>query len=91
MSDEVWDKWFEIKATRDIIVHNEAVINKVYLEKAGALARGQKGTSIVITADYFREVISLMKSMLEKIQQSIKNEFDTETLLSVDAKVKKSK
>ena len=91
LSEDIWSKWFEVKATRDIIVHNEAIINKVYLEKAGALARGQKDSCIAITDDYFREVLALMKSLMIKIQQSIENEFDTETVLTVDAKIKKSK
>ena len=32
ISDDEWNKWYEIKATRDIIVHNLGIINETYIE-----------------------------------------------------------
>ena len=35
LEQDVLDKYIEIKASRDIIVHNLGTINKMYIEKSG--------------------------------------------------------
>jgi hypothetical protein len=46
----------EIKASRDILAHNAGIVNAIYLEKAGRLARyGREGERLEITQQYHRK------------------------------------
>lgn len=67
INEDVWNKWIEIKATRDLIVHNSCIINRVYLDKVGASARGSLGNEIIINEDYYKEVIIVCKSITGQI------------------------
>ena len=75
ISDEKWDIWYEIKATRDIIVHNLGTINEVYIEKAGTYARGNIGDTIMVDANYFFSSIKYMKKIITECNVIIKDEF----------------
>ena len=46
-----------------MIVHNSCIINRVYLDKVGASARGSLGNEIIINEDYYKEVIIVCKSI----------------------------
>lgn len=50
-ADEI-DALAEVKATRDIVEHNDGVVNAVYLRKAGKLARHAVGDVIELDDDY---------------------------------------
>lgn len=43
----------ELKATRDLLVHNEGIVNFVYLRKAGGLARAGEKERIQVDSQYF--------------------------------------
>lgn len=58
-----FDDYLEIKATRDLIVHNSGVINDVYLSKAGEKARGTAGQLAMIDQKYFNHSISILKRL----------------------------
>ncbi|MEJ8629513.1 hypothetical protein P0F65_06080 [Sphingomonas sp. I4] len=58
----------EIKASRDIIIHNSGLINKLYVEKAGDKSRGDVGEELVIDDAYFRHVIVTLKALAGAIQ-----------------------
>ena len=58
----------EIKASRDIIIHNSGLINKLYVEKAGDKSRGDPGEELVIDDAYFRHVIVTLKALAGAIQ-----------------------
>jgi hypothetical protein len=68
IDDEIWDQWFEFKATRDIIVHNSGIINELYLEKAGKKSRGENGRKIIVDDNYFGTSISIMKTLIGKCE-----------------------
>jgi len=72
IDETLWDNWFESKATRDLIVHNSGIINKIYLEKAGTVARGKSGEKIVIDKKYFESTCVLIKSLVGKIETQAK-------------------
>lgn len=57
-ADDV-DQLAEAKASRDVIVHNAGIANKVYLQKAGRLARFRLGQTVEITGPYHRLVWQL--------------------------------
>lgn len=61
--------YLEIKASRDIIVHNLGEINKLYLDKAGDKARGAEGDELVIDKTYFKHVITTVKNLSGSIQR----------------------
>lgn len=44
----------EIKASRDILVHNNGVVNAIYVGKAGRRARHQEGDQLEIPEQYHR-------------------------------------
>ncbi len=48
-------KYVELKATRDIHVHNRGVVNNTYLEKAGSHARAARGAFLPVHIPYFLE------------------------------------
>lgn len=64
---ELKDSFREIKATRDIIVHNSGVANDVYGEKAGAKARSRPGEPLKNDKAYFGEAIHVMKKLTHSI------------------------
>lgn len=71
IDDDLWMKWVEIKASRDLIVHNKSIINKVYLDKSGTLARGKEGKEIVVDEDYYKDLMILSKSLIGQIVSGI--------------------
>lgn len=48
-------RYMEIKATRDIFVHNRGIANDIYLRKAGSHARVKVGMVLPADIQYFLE------------------------------------
>ncbi|WP_146774310.1 hypothetical protein [Burkholderia cepacia] len=71
LTDDLVAQWIEIKATRDIIVHNSGVANSKYTEKAGSLARAGDGETLPMTDQYFSDTIAAMKSLVGKTASAI--------------------
>jgi hypothetical protein len=67
LDDATKSTWREIKASRDIIVHNSGVINETYMLKAETRARGAVGDDLVVDKVYFEESASAMKSLVGRI------------------------
>lgn len=67
--------FIEVKATRDIIIHNSGRINKLYVEKAGDQRRGQDGEELVIDRTYFQHVIVTLKNMSGAIQSKTEEKY----------------
>lgn len=72
VDDALWDAWFEIKASRDIIVHNSGVINALYINKSGLNSRGVENSNLIIDGNYFSTCIAKMKSFIGKCTTSAK-------------------
>ena len=64
LSKEIVDAYTEIKASRDLLIHNSGQINEVYVEKAGHLARGKSGELIAIDKGYFDNSVTVMKELI---------------------------
>lgn len=56
-SDRAFADFIEIKATRDLLVHGEAVVNQIYLDKSGSRARGALGQSVSVDESYFSHFV----------------------------------
>ena len=50
-----YHRYIEVKATRDIYLHNSGVANQVYLKKSGTHARAKNGQQLPMNIDYFLE------------------------------------
>lgn len=55
MQCPAFHRYIELKATRDIHVHNRGVVNETYLKKSGSHARASKGTFLPVDITYFLE------------------------------------
>lgn len=68
INDHLKASYIEIKASRDIIVHNQGTINRIYVEKAGVAARGKEGDRLAIDEEYFTSVIDTLKNLVDQIR-----------------------
>lgn len=48
-------KYIEVKATRDIFIHNREIVNETYLRKTGSHARAKTGQLLPVDITYFLE------------------------------------
>lgn len=57
----------EIKASRDVLVHNQGIANAIYIEKSVGLARFQAGETLEIPYRYHLESWQLIKQVVADI------------------------
>lgn len=60
VTDDVFQDYIEIKATRDLLVHNDSEVNHMYLSKAGKKARGKLGDPVHVDSDYFSRCVGIL-------------------------------
>lgn len=65
-SDEI-DRFAEAKATRDALVHNRGVANKIYVSKSGAQARFKENDRIDISEQYHRDTWELLRKIIADV------------------------
>src|SRR5262249_6115214 len=66
-SAEQVEKIAEIKATRDVLVHNKGIANANYVAKAGGRARFQDGERLELSEQYHRASWETIKAVVEEI------------------------
>jgi hypothetical protein len=54
----------EMKASRDILVHNNGIVNTIYLDKAGAKARYNVGDKLEIPEEYHRASWMILRKLV---------------------------
>lgn len=67
LSDEDIGRFAEIKATRDLLVHNEGIVNKIYIDKAGKYHRAKEGEKIEVTHNYIVNSYKLINKTREHV------------------------
>lgn len=72
--DEFID-YIEIKATRDLLVHNDKRVNDIYLEKVGDKKRGTLNHVIPIDGKYFDFTIATMKRVSGIIRRELEKKY----------------
>lgn len=72
---EIKNKYVEINATRDLIVHNNGIVNEFYIRKSGDRARAQPGDRINVDFEYFDESISCIKDLVISIHKQLETKF----------------
>jgi hypothetical protein len=60
----------EVKASRDILIHNRGVVNATYLDKAGTRARYKLGQRLEIPEPYLRETWQLIRDVVGDLAQA---------------------
>ena len=60
----------EAKATRDVLVHNRGVANKIYEAKAAGSARFKTGQRIDISEPYHRETWELLRKVVRDVSDA---------------------
>jgi hypothetical protein len=75
ISDSAFQDYLEIKAARDLIIHNASIVNDVYLQKSGDKSRGNLGERLTIESDYFNHCIATLKRVSGIIQRDIGKNF----------------
>jgi hypothetical protein len=63
-------QFFEVKATRDLIVHNSLLVNDLYIKKAGERSRGGIGDKLKVRREYFEDALSAMKTLSSSIERT---------------------
>ncbi len=75
IDDDLIKDYIEIKASRDIIVHNLGEINRLYVDKAAEKARGAVGDELVVNRTYFKHVLVTAKTLSGAIQREVEKVF----------------
>lgn len=74
-SAQIFSEYIEIKAGRDLLVHNSGVVNEIYLEKAGNYKRGKLGERLIFDTDYFDSSLAVLKDLSRKIKSDVETNF----------------
>ena len=75
LNDDAFEKYYELKATRDLLVHNVGVANEQYIRKSGSKSRAKSGEPVVIDRDYFDNSVALVKRLSGIIKRDVGNKF----------------
>jgi hypothetical protein len=60
----------EIKASRDVLVHNRSIVNKAYIEKAGDRARFTLGDRLDVPEPYLLASLRLVQGVIQDMATS---------------------
>lgn len=71
-------KYIEIKATRDVMIHNKGVANDIYEGKAGTHARVKSGEEPPVTPAYFLDACETALTLVELSRDSMKRHWGFE-------------
>lgn len=72
LPEESFLAFVEVKATRDLIIHNNGLANDLYLRKAGKLARAKLGDPVIVDEAYFARAISTMKDISAQTDKQVR-------------------
>ncbi|WP_296614606.1 hypothetical protein [Sphingomonas sp.] len=68
----------EAKATRDVLVHSQGIVDQRYLEKATNRARAKTGEPITIDKSYFGSSLATMKALIMGIHDAVQHRYADE-------------
>ncbi len=67
-----FEQYIEIKATRDLLVHNSGLVNETYLEKVGKAKRAKLGKQIPINRGYYDSSIAMLKKAANHVTDGVR-------------------
>lgn len=74
-NDPSFADYYEVCATRDLVVHNNCIANTLYLEKAGTKSRGALGQKISVDKDYYYDALAKLKKVSGAIKRDIEKKY----------------
>lgn len=63
-----YHRYIEIKATRDIYVHNQGIVNDIYVAKAGSHSRAKQGERLHLDNIYFLNSYEICIKLIEELE-----------------------
>ena len=66
-TDDQVDAFAEVKATRDLFVHNRGIANETYVRKAGPAARAIDGQPVDLPDDYVHDAYRLCHALVADV------------------------
>lgn len=80
-------RYKEIKATRDIYIHNMGVVNEIYIKKADSHARAKIGQNLPIDIQYFLESYEYCLQLCEFLEVKLNEIWPSQKYEKANAKV----
>ncbi|ACK52837.1 hypothetical protein Tmz1t_0034 [Thauera aminoaromatica] len=74
-NDPSFADYFEVAATRDLVVHNNNVVNALYLEKSGTKARGAIGDKLSVDESYYYSALAKLKKVSGAIKRDVEKKY----------------
>lgn len=74
-NDSAFANYVELKACRDLLIHNAGVVNEIYRSKVGDLARAELGDRISVDSDYFDDCLAILKRISGIIERDTTKAF----------------
>ena len=71
IQEATFAKYYELKATRDLLVHNTGIANETYLAKSGQYARAAMGDRLEIDREYFDNSLALVKRISGIVKRDV--------------------
>lgn len=88
INTEVVDHIIEIKESRNLLVHNNLVVNKLYLSRAGRFKRVERMDTILkITKQYLSDSCDFVTSLLDSIEKEIIEKYSSYTKIEAIKKL----
>ncbi|WP_035335708.1 hypothetical protein [Dokdonia sp. PRO95] len=78
--DEI-DRLLELKATRNLLIHNNLIVNSIYDETAGPNKRNS-GDRLTISQNYLFESIVVLRNILNKFKVALEDKYKTFTKIN---------
>jgi len=76
--DVLVDAFSEVKATRDLVVHAEGIVNDIYLRKARKNSRANLGQEISVDVDYLRHAVAASRDLVSYMATEVPRKFKTQ-------------
>jgi hypothetical protein len=71
--------YIEMKAARDVLIHNNGIVNDTYISKAGSHARAERGKMLPIDQVYFLEVYETCIKLSEWLEKRLHENWHSTT------------
>lgn len=78
-NDVSFSDYYEVVAARDLVVHNNCIVNGLYIDKAGAKARASLGEKLVVDKAYYYESLAKMKKVSGAIKRDVEKKYGKNT------------
>ncbi|WP_375586061.1 hypothetical protein [Cyclobacterium xiamenense] len=76
LDEDLIADYIEVKATRDLLVHNKGKVNQIYVEKAGIKARAtDTRQNIPVNEEYFLNAMGTLKKIVRDSYESASKEY----------------